>query len=48
MNQDACALVIIQIGEFAGRLSEEFREEYNCVEWRQLIGLRNIIDYIIY
>ena len=45
LYKDACALVIIQIGEFAGRLSDEFREEYDGVEWRQLIGLRNIMAH---
>ena len=29
-------------GEFANRFSEEFREEYNDINWKQLIGLRNI------
>ena len=39
---DTCALVIIQIGEFANRFSDEFRDEYDGIEWKQLIGLRNI------
>ena len=42
LYKDACALVIIQIGEFANRFSDEFREEYDGIEWGQLIGLRNI------
>ena len=42
LYKDACALVIIQIGEFANRFSDEFREEYDGIEWKQLIGLRNI------
>ena len=45
LYKDACALVIIQIGEFVGRLSDEFREEYTGVEWRQLKGLRNIMAH---
>ena len=45
LYRDACALVIIQIGEFVGRLSEEFRREYDGVEWRQLKGLRNIMAH---
>lgn len=56
LYKDACALVIIQIGEFVGRLSDEFRNEHDKVEWRQLKGLRNImahnyediIDHIIW
>lgn len=42
LYKDACALVIIQMGELANRFSDEFREEYNGIEWGQLIGLRNI------
>lgn len=42
LYKDACALVIIQIGEFTNRFSDEFREEYDDIEWSQLIGLRNI------
>ena len=42
LYKDACALVIIQMGEFANRFSDEFREEYDGIEWDQLIGLRNI------
>lgn len=42
LYKDACALVIIQMGEFANRFSDEFREEYDGIEWGQLIGLRNI------
>lgn len=42
LYKDACALVIIQMGEFANRFSDEFREEYDGIEWSQLIGLRNI------
>ena len=42
LYKDACALVIIQMGEFANRFSDEFREEFDGIEWKQLIGLRNI------
>ena len=56
LYKDACALVIIQMGEFANRFSDEFLEEYDGIEWGQLIGLRkvtapnyeNIIDDIIW
>jgi len=40
--QDACALVIIQIGEHIGRLSEDFRQKYPDIPWREFKGLRNI------
>ncbi len=42
LYKDACALVIIQMGEFANRFSDEFLEKYNEIEWSQLIGLRNV------
>ena len=45
LYRDACALVIIQIGEFVGRLSDEFRSEFDGVEWRELKGLRNIMAH---
>ena len=45
LYKDACALVIIQIGEFVGRLSDDFREKYAGVEWRQLKALRNIMAH---
>ena len=42
LYKDACTLVIIRMGEFANRFSDEFREMYDGIEWGQLIGLRNI------
>ena len=33
------------MGEYANRFSDEFREEYDEIEWKQLIGLRNIIAH---
>ena len=45
LYKDACALVIIQMGEFANRFSDEFLEEYGRIEWSQLIGLRNVTAY---
>jgi uncharacterized protein with HEPN domain len=29
------------IGEAAGRLSEEFRQQHAAIPWRQVIGMRN-------
>ena len=45
LYQDACALVIIQIGEFVGRLSDEFRENHNKINWQEIIGMRNIFAH---
>jgi uncharacterized protein with HEPN domain len=33
------------MGEFANRFSDEFLEEYNEIEWSQLIGLRNVTTH---
>ena len=40
---DALLLNILQIGESAGRLSEECREYLNDLPWRAIIGTRNVI-----
>ena len=40
--QDACALVIIQIGEQVGRLSEEFKSQHSNIDWNGIKGMRNI------
>ena len=34
LYKDACALVIIQMGEYSNRFSDEFREEYDEIEWK--------------
>ena len=45
LYQDACALVIIQIGEFVGRLSDEFRDNHQEINWQEIIGMRNIFAH---
>ena len=40
--QDACSLVIIQIGEYVGRLSDEFKEKHSNIPWIDIKGMRNI------
>ena len=40
--QDACALVIIQIGEFVSRLSDEFINEHSEIPWRDIKTMRNV------
>ena len=35
-------MVIIQIGEFANKFSDEFLDEYDGIVLGQLIGLRNV------
>ena len=40
--QNACCMCILQIGELAGKLSDEAREELKDIPWREIRGLRNI------
>ena len=40
--QDACALVIIQIGEFVSRLSDEFINEHSEIPWTDIKKMRNV------
>ena len=40
--QDACALVIIQIGEHVDRLSDEFKENHSEIPWREIKDMRNL------
>ena len=40
--QDACSLVIIQIGEQVGRLSDEFKNQHSDIDWTGIKGMRNV------
>jgi len=40
--QSACAMFIVQIGELAARLPEDFRKQYDRVPWQKIRGLRNL------
>lgn len=44
---NACVFDLSQIGELAGKVSEELQEEYTDIEWRGIKALRNRIvhDY---
>lgn len=50
--QDACSLIFIQIGEFVGRLSDDFIEEHSDIPWQAIRGMRNKnahnYDHILY
>ena len=39
--QDACCMCIIQIGELAGQLSEEIKNQNPSVPWRTIKDTRN-------
>ena len=40
--KNAAAMCVLQIGELAGQLSDEFKERYPEKPWRQIKGMRNI------
>lgn len=44
---NACVFNLSQIGELAGKVSEELQKEYSNIEWRGIKALRNRIvhDY---
>jgi uncharacterized protein with HEPN domain/predicted nucleotidyltransferase len=41
----SCTFNIQQIGEFAKGLSGDFRKKYENINWKQMIGMRNIITH---
>ena len=43
--QLASSMCIVQIGEYVGRLSDEFKEKYDYIPWRDIKGMRNITTH---
>lgn len=43
--RSAAALCILQIGELAGNLSEEFRARHASIPWRQIKAMRNLVAH---
>ena len=43
--RNAVALCILQIGELAGKLSDDFQHEHNQIPWQQIKATRNIIAH---
>ena len=41
----ASVLHLLQIGELATGLSDDFRVQHNSIPWKGIIGLRNIIAH---
>ena len=39
--KNAIAMCILQVGELAGKLTDEFRATYNKMPWRNIIAMRN-------
>lgn len=40
--QAACGFELLEIGEYINRLSNEFTEKYDAVDWSGFVGMRNI------
>ncbi|MBQ9025241.1 MAG: DUF86 domain-containing protein [Methanobrevibacter sp.] len=34
-------MCIVQIGEYVGRISDEFKQQYGDIPWNQIKGMRN-------
>jgi len=39
--KDAIGMSVLQIGELAVKLSDEFKSKYNKMPWREIISMRN-------
>lgn len=40
--RNAISMCILQIGELVGKLSDEFKNKYNKMPWREIKDMRNI------
>lgn len=43
--QNAISMSILQIGELSNHLSNNFRETYHIIPWRNIIGIRNFMAH---
>ncbi|MBQ6147614.1 DUF86 domain-containing protein [Candidatus Saccharibacteria bacterium] len=43
--QDACTFRIVQIGEYINRLSVDFLNSHPEIDWRNAVGMRNILTH---
>ena len=43
--RNSISMPILQIGELAKRLSEEFRKEHHTIPWRAIAGMRDIFAH---
>jgi len=39
--KNAISMCILQIGELAGKLTDEFKAKYNKMPWRDIVAIRN-------
>lgn len=43
--RNAICLCLLQIGELANHLSDEFKETYHQIPWRAIRGMRNVVAH---
>lgn len=43
--RNACCMCLLQIGELAGTLSNDFISEHTIIPWKQIKGFRNIVAH---
>ncbi|HEY5583718.1 MAG TPA: HepT-like ribonuclease domain-containing protein [Ruminiclostridium sp.] len=43
--RNACTMCILQVGELAGKLSEEFKLAYPEIPWKNIKGMRNVFAH---
>lgn len=43
--RNAVCLCLMQIGELANHLSDEFKETYREIPWRAIRGMRNVVAH---
>ena len=43
--RNAAAMCVLQIGELAGKLTDNFRAEHPGAPWRQIKGMRNVVAH---
>ena len=48
MPQDAVLMKILVLGEEINKISENLKEKYPKIEWRKIVGTRNIIAHGYY
>ncbi|MDR3349203.1 MAG: DUF86 domain-containing protein [Acidaminococcales bacterium] len=43
--RSACAMCVLQIGELAARLTDDFRDRHNGVPWKLIRAMRNVFAH---
>lgn len=43
--RNAVTMPILQIGELANHLSDAFKQQYKCIPWNEMRGIRNLMAH---